>query len=93
MTHIFSSAMIQKLRVGPSNLYLNKPSRGFWCTLKSENHCLRDNPLYPSQPALEVLRLLHRESDLPKMTCRVNGRPGIRTQVLHMKRADITPGI
>lgn len=29
------------LGVGPSNLCFNKPSRGFWCTLKFENHCVR----------------------------------------------------
>lgn len=44
-----------KLRVEPSNLYFNKPSRGSWCILKNENHCLRHNLLSLIH---EVIRLL-----------------------------------
>ena len=40
-----------------------------------------------------LLQLPQRESDLPNIPCRVSGRPGIRTQVLDMKTADITTGI
>lgn len=30
---------LETLGLGPSNLYLNKPSKWFWCMLRFENHC------------------------------------------------------
>lgn len=55
-------------------------------------HCLGGHPVHPSQTGYEVGRPLLRER-LPRITCRVNVRLGIGTQVLHTKTADTMSGI